>query len=32
MTEALRDYDSRLLNVDGIGPVLAVRLIGDFTG
>ena len=28
MTEALRDYDSRLLNVDGIGPVLAVRLIG----
>ena len=28
MTEAPRDYDSRLLNVDGIGPVLAVRLIG----
>ena len=28
MTEALRDYDSRLLDVDGIGPVLAVRLIG----
>ena len=28
MTEALRDYDSRLVDVDGIGPVLAVRLIG----
>lgn len=28
MTEALQAYDSRLLNVDGIGPVLAVRLIG----
>ena len=28
MTEALRDYNSRLLNVDGIGLVLAVRLIG----
>ena len=28
MSEALRDYNSRLLDVDGIGPVLAVRLIG----
>lgn len=28
MTEALQDYSTRLLEVDGIGPVLAVRLIG----
>ena len=28
MTEALQDYGSRLVEVDGIGPVLAVRLIG----
>ena len=28
MTEALHDYSSRLLEVDGVGPVLAVRLIG----
>ena len=28
MTKALDDYPSRLLEVDGIGPVLAVRLIG----
>lgn len=28
MTEALDDYDSQLLEVDGIGPVLAARLIG----
>ncbi len=28
MTQALHDYPSRLLDVDGIGPVLAVRLIG----
>ena len=28
MSEALRDYDSSLPAVDGIGPVLAVRLIG----
>jgi transposase len=28
MTEALDDYDNQLLEVDGIGPVLAVRLIG----
>ena len=28
MTEALHDYRSRLLEVDGIGPVLAARLIG----
>ena len=28
MTEALHNYSSRLLEVDGIGPVLAVRLIG----
>lgn len=28
MTEALDDYGSQLLEVDGIGPVLAARLIG----
>ena len=28
MAEALEDYDDQLLEVDGIGPVLAVRLIG----
>ena len=28
MTEALQDYGSRLVDVDGIGPVLAVRLMG----
>ncbi len=28
MTETLDDYDNQLLEVDGIGPVLAVRLIG----
>jgi transposase len=28
MTAALDDYDNQLLEVDGIGPVLAVRLIG----
>lgn len=28
MTAALDDYGSRLVEVDGIGPVLAVRLIG----
>ena len=28
MTEALRDYSTQLFEVDGIGPVLAVRLIG----
>lgn len=28
MTEALQDYPTQLLEIDGIGPVLAVRLIG----
>ncbi len=28
MTETLDGYDNRLLEVDGIGPVLAVRLLG----
>lgn len=28
ITEALDDYNSQLLDVDGIGPVLAARLIG----
>jgi transposase len=28
MTVALDDYGSRLVEVDGIGPVLGVRLIG----
>ena len=28
MTEALDEYNTQLLNVDGVGPVLGVRLIG----
>jgi len=28
MTEALASRDTRLLEVDGVGPVLGVRLIG----